>query len=187
VLVTEKRFGLFFFFGVPPCHFSLSTSCRLSKLRLVFFRSYFFQLAIDVFVVVVSCILRISVARRERRLDVPTSYCGRGQAGFAVSLSLKRSIRCRNVAAAEVERKTRQKGFRKILKSVPISRFAAMAAIVDMGISRTDQLSLLRLPAEKLVLLPSPRYPSMPRFAVSRPHCNIDETEIRSAIFKVSW
>jgi hypothetical protein len=62
-----------------------------------------------------------------------------------------------------------------------------MAAIVDMGISRTDQLSLLRLPAEKLVLLPSPRYPSMPRFAVSRPHCNIDETEIRSAIFKVSW
>jgi hypothetical protein len=62
-----------------------------------------------------------------------------------------------------------------------------MAAIVDMGISRTDQLSLLRLPAEKLVLLPSPRYPSMPRFAVSRPHCNIDKTEIRSAIFKVSW
>jgi Cu+-exporting ATPase len=60
-----------------------------------------------------------------------------------------------------------------------------MAAIVDMGISRTDQLSLLHLPAEKLVLLPSPRYPSMPRFAVSRPHCNIDETEIRSAIFKV--
>jgi copper chaperone CopZ len=60
-----------------------------------------------------------------------------------------------------------------------------MAAIVDMGISRTDQLSLLRLPAEKLVLLPSPRYPSMPRFAVSRPHCNIDKTEIRSAIFKV--
>jgi electron transfer flavoprotein alpha/beta subunit len=68
---------------------------------------------------------------------------------------------------------------------------AAMAAVaVDMEIPRND--NRLSLPgvvavAENLALLPSPRYPSMPRFAATRhSHSDIDATEIRSATFKVS-
>lgn len=67
---------------------------------------------------------------------------------------------------------------------------AAMAAVaVDMEIPSND--NRLSLPgvvtvAENLALLPSPRYPSMPRFAATRQsHSDIDATEIRSATFKV--
>ncbi|CAM6034660.1 unnamed protein product [Sphagnum compactum] len=65
-----------------------------------------------------------------------------------------------------------------------------MAAVaVDMEIPRND--NRLSLPgvvavAENLALLPSPRYPSMPRFAATRQsHSDIDATEIRNATFKV--
>lgn len=63
---------------------------------------------------------------------------------------------------------------------------AAMAAALGVVIEMNDSLSSTDPAAgEKVVLLPAPRYPSMPRFPPSPGRGSIDASEILKATFKV--